>query len=218
MKSYAVIGLGRFGSSIAKSLYEYGQDVIAIDIHEELVNSIADHVTRAVTADAKNKDQLRYLGIDECDCVIVALGSNFASSVLVTMNVKSMGAKYVICKAHDDTHREILEKLGADKIIMPERDVARKTAHSLTSPSFLEFLELSDEYGIIEIEAPKQWTGKKISELNIRKKYNVNIIAIKTEKKTVVSFPADYEIKSDCKLVLLGGYEELNSIKRLKRG
>lgn len=216
MKSFAVIGLGRFGSSIARSLYNSGADVIAIDIHEELVNSLADDVTRAVTADAKNKDVLRKLGVDECDCVIVALGTNFSASVLVTMNVVSLGVKNVICKAHDDTHREILEKLGANKVIQPERDVAEKTARSLTSPNFLEFIELSDEYSIIEIAPPKSWVGKEIRELNVRNRYNVNIIAIKKGEKINVSVPADYCINSDIRLVLLGEFDAINQIKRIK--
>lgn len=216
MKSYVVIGLGRFGSKAATALYEYGEDVIAIDIHEELVNSVADHVTRAVTADAKNKEALIQLGVADCDCAIVALGTNFASSVLITMNLISLGVKKVICKAHDDTHKEILEKLGASKVIFPERDAAEKIARSLTSPNFLEFIELSDEYGIIEISPPKSWVGKKLHELNIRNRHNVNIIAIVNGEKIRASVNADYVIDKDEKLVILGEYGALNQIKRIK--
>lgn len=216
MKSYAVIGLGRFGSSIAKSLYNSGADVIAIDIHENLVNRIADDVTRAVTADARNKEDLRRLSVDECDCVIVALGTNFASSVLITMNVVSLGVKNVICKAHDDTHREILEKLGANKVIIPERDAAEKTARALTSPNFFEFIELSDEFSIIEIAPPKSWIDKKIHELNIRNKYKVNLVAVKKNDKINVSISADYIITGDTKLFLLGEYDAINQIKSIK--
>ncbi|MCQ2480288.1 MAG: TrkA family potassium uptake protein [Clostridia bacterium] len=217
MKSYAVIGLGRFGSSIARSLYEYGEEVIAVDIHEELVNAISDHVTRAVTADCTNKDELRFLGIQDCDCVIIALGTNFSASILVTMNVISLNAKYVICKAHDNTHREILTKLGADKVIIPEREAAEKTARMLTSPDFLEYLDLSDEYGIIEIDPPKMWIGKEIIDLGIRRKHNVNVIAIKVDKRTIISIPPRYVIPKECKLVLLGDYDDLNDVKKLKR-
>ena len=216
MKSYAVIGLGRFGAKIATSLYEYGMDVIAIDINEEYVNAIADSVTRAVTADAKNKNELKRLGIAECDCVIVALGSDLASLVLVTMNVKSLGVDYIICKAHDDMHREILEKLGANKVIIPERDVAEKTARSLASPNFLEYVELSNEYGIIEVLPPKPWIGKTIRELNVRARYHINIIAAKKKDKVIVSMPADFEIAADTKLVLLGDYDALDQIRRIK--
>lgn len=216
MKSFAVIGLGRFGYKIATTLYEYGADVIAIDRHEETINEIADHVTRAVIADAESKNDLKQLGIADCDCVIVSLGSNFSASVLITMNVKSMGVKQVICKAHDDTHREILEKLGADKVIIPERAVAEKTARMLMSKNFFDFIEFSDQFGILEIYPPKSWIGKKVRELNIRNKYNVNIIAIKTEQKTRVNISADDEIKKDMQIVMLGEYDALNQIERIK--
>lgn len=216
MKSFAVIGLGRFGYKVATSLYEYGADVIAIDRHEEIVNEIADHVTRAVIADAESKNDLKQLGIADCDCVIVSLGSNFSASVLITMNVKSMGVKQVICKAHDDTHREILEKLGADKVIIPERDVAEKTARQLTSNNFLDFVELSDKFGILEIYPPKSWVGKKVRELGVRNKYNVNIIAIKTSNKTCVTVSADDEIQKDMQIILFGEEASLDQIKRIK--
>lgn len=216
MKSYAVIGLGRFGTQIATSLYSYGAEVLAIDCNEELVNNIADDVTRAVTADAKNKNDLKRLGVADCDCAIVALGTNLAASVLITMNVKSLGVKTVICKAHDDTHREILEKLGADRVVIPEREVAEKTARSLTSPNFMEFIELSKEYSIIEIAAPKPWIGKTIRELKLRDRFHINIIAVSKDEKMSVSMPADYEIDRDTKLVLLGDYASLNQIKRIQ--
>lgn len=216
MKSFAVIGLGRFGAKLATSLYEMGGEVLAIDHNEDIINDIADKVTRAAYADSTSKSELISLGVGDCDCVFVALGSNFSGSVLTTMLVKSLGVKNVICKAHDDVHKEILEKLGADKVIIPEREYAEKTARLLISPNFLEFVELSEEIGIIEIAPPKSWTGKKISELNIRKKYNVNIIAIKDNGKTIVSVSPDYEIKKDNKIAILGEYESLDQVKKIK--
>ena len=216
MKSFAVIGLGRFGTKIATSLCENGAEVLAIDTDENLVNSIADNVTRAVSADAKNKNELKRLGVAECDAVIIGLGSDLASSVLVTMNVKSLGVPKIICKAHDDTHREILEKLGADEVIIPERESAEKTARSLISPDFLEFIELSDQYGVIELAPPKPWIGKTLRELNVRNKYGVNIIAIKKNDKITVNFPADYEIGEESKLVILGEYGAFEQIRRIK--
>lgn len=216
MKSYAVIGLGRFGSKVAQSLYEYGEDVIAIDSDAEPVDRIADHVTRAVCADAKDKTVLQKLGVAECDCAIIALGSNLAASVLITMNVKSLGVGNIICKAHDDTHREILEKLGADKVIIPERDAAEKTARLLSSPNFLEFIELSNEHGIIEFDPPRDWIGKTVRELNIRGKYETNIIAVKTKDDVSVSIPAELKVTSDMTLVLLGSHDALEKIKKVK--
>lgn len=216
MKSFAVIGLGRFGSKLATSLYEMGGEVLAIDHNEDIINEIADKVTRAAYADSTSKSELVSLGVGDCDCVVIALGSNFSGSVLSTMLVKSLGVKNVICKAHDDVHKEILEKLGADKVIIPEREFAEKTARMLISPNFLEFIELSDEFGIIEITPPKGWVGKKISELNIRKKYNVNIVAIKDNGKTIVSVSPDYEIQKENKIAILGEYKSLEQIERIK--
>ena len=216
MKSYAVIGLGRFGMQIASKLYEYGEDVLAVDISEELVDRIADGVTRAVAADAKNRDVLEELGVQSCDCAIVALGSSLADSVLITMNLKSLGVPKIICKAHDDTHSEILYKLGADEVVIPERVVADKLSRNLSSPNLLEYIELSDDYGIVEIAPPRSWIGKTIRELGIRAKYGVNIIAVKQGENIRVSPTAEYTIKGDTVLVLLGDYESLGKIESLK--
>lgn len=216
MKSYVVIGLGRFGTQIATRLYEYGKDVLVIDVEETLVDQISDHVTRAVVADAKNKDVLRGLGVSDCDCAIVALGSDLAGSILVTMNMKALGVPHVICKARDDTHREILEKLGADQVIIPERVVADKLARTMASPNILEFIELSNDYGIIEYKSPKTWENKLIKELNIRAKYGVNIIAVKKNNKVKISPSAEYTIPEESVLVLLGDYKALEQIKRIK--
>lgn len=217
MKSYVVIGLGRFGVQIATRLYEYGEDVLAVDIMEDTVNSIADNVTRAVCVDAKNRDVLRGLGVQNCDCAIVAMGANLADSVLITMNLKALGVPRIICKASDDTHREILEKLGADEVIIPERVVADKTARTLAAPNILEFLELSEDYGIVELKAPANWIGRSIKELNVRAKYGVNIIAVRQNDKVKVSPNADFKISEESTLVLLGDYESLNQIKKVKR-
>ena len=213
MKSYAVIGLGRFGSFVATGLYNYGEDVLAIDSSEEHINGIADRVTRAVVADARNKEVLKSLGVAECDVAVVGIASDLAASVLITMNLKSLGVPTVICKAHDDTHREILEKLGADRVIIPERDVSEKTAASLAKPNILEFVELSEDYGIVECNAPAAWMGKKILDLNIRAKYGVNILAIKQGETVTVSPRATDVIPEGATLVLLGEYSALEKIK-----
>ena len=217
MKSYAIIGLGRFGSHIAEKLYEQGSEVLAIDINDSLVEAISDRVTRAVVADAKNREVLRSLGIQNCDCVIVAIASDLASSVLITMNLKSLGILNIICKAHDDTHREILEKLGASNVIIPERAVAEKLAKSLTSPDVLEYINLSEHHGIVEMKAPLRWCKKTIRELNVRAKYNVNIIAVKQKSGIQVSPGADHVIEENDILVLLGRYDALDKLEKQKK-
>lgn len=216
MQSYAIIGLGRFGTKLAKTLYAYDQDVLAMDVNEEYVNAVASTVTRAVTADAKDADILRTLGVQDCDCAVVAVGADLAASVLITMNLKKLGVPKIICKAFDNTHCDILKKLGADQVIIPEFVVAEKVAASLASPNILESIELSDKYGIIECNPPKAWIGKSIKDLGIRVKYGISVIAIKDGNKTNVSPSADSIVTDSCILVLLGEYTDLSRIEKIK--
>ena len=155
MKSYVVIGLGLFGSSVARQLCALGAEVLAIDIHADLVQQISSDVTSAVVADARDAQVLRALGAQECDCAVVAIGDDLSSSVLATMNLKELGVKQVVCKAHDEIHRKVLEKLGADKVVIPEKEVADRLARSLTSHNVLDFIELSSDYGIVRSPLPK---------------------------------------------------------------
>ncbi len=216
MKSYAVIGLGRFGMQIATRLYELGEEVLVIDRQITLINKIADRVTRAVAGDAKDRDLLKSLGVEDCDCAIVALGSDLAASVLITMNLLSLKIPHIICKAHDDTHREILEKLGADQVIIPERLIADRIAGSLASPNILEYIELSDEFGIVEVKAPRSWVGKSLKDLKIREAYGVAVIGTKQDDNISVSPAGSYTVSETATLVLLGDYASLNAIRSLK--
>ena len=214
MSFYTVIGLGRFGSRIAAELSGHNADVLAIDVQEALVEQIADQVTQAVTADAKNKDVLRSLGVQDSDCAVVAIGSNLADSVLITMNLKALGVKKVICKAHDDLHREILEKLGADQVIIPERVVADKLALNLTAPDVMEYITLSSDYGVLEWKAPADWQGKSLRELRVRTDYGVTIIAIRHDAEINVSPSPDYVIRQEDIVVVLGAMSALERLKK----
>ena len=215
MKSYMIIGLGRFGSEIARRLYQLGCEVLVIDHRQELVQQISNDVTQAVVGDARDKEVLRALGAGDFDCAIVAIGGSLADSVLATMNLKELGVSHVVCKAHDETHRQVLIKLGADKVVIPEQEQAARLARSLASPNVLDYVELAQEYGIIEVPAPASWYGKSLKELNVRAKLGVNIIAVKTNRKINVSPAADYIICPEDIMVVLGGMDALSAVQKL---
>lgn len=215
MNSFVVIGLGLFGSGVARQLCALGAEVLAIDVHPELVQQISSDVTNAVVADARDADVLRALGAHECECAVVAIGDDLAGSVLATMNLKELGIKHIVCKAHDEVHRKVLEKLGADKVVIPEKEVADKLARSLTSHNVLDFIELSSDYGIVEIPAPKTWVGKNLKELDVRAKLGVNIIAIQRNGKVSVSPRAEFLIEKNDILVVLGDYDSLTLMQEI---
>ena len=214
MKSYLVIGLGRFGTELALKLYDCGEEVMVIDTDETLVDKIADRVTRAVAADARDPDVLEKLGAENFDRAIVAVGSDLAASALITMNLKALNVPFIICKARDDTYREILEKLGADRVIIPEREVADKLALGLTHAGVMEYIELSDEYGIVEMAPPEDWTGKSIRVLELRSRFGANVIALR--RGDAISIPPDIDvpITSEDVLVMLGNYDMFEKLKK----
>jgi trk system potassium uptake protein TrkA len=215
MRSYIVIGLGKFGAQAARSLCQLGCEVLAMDTNTHLVQHVANDVTQAVVADAKDKEVLKALGAKDFECAIVAIGDNLANSVLATMNLKELGVPYIVCKASDETHRQVLMKLGADRVVIPEQEHADRLAKNLSSPNVLDYIELSEEYGIIEIPAPKAWVGKSLKELNVRAKLGVNIIAVESGKTTNVSPSANYRILAGDIMVVLGDNKALEAVQKL---
>ena len=215
MKSYIVLGLGRFGTEVARRLCELGCEVLAVDSKSELVQQLGNEVTQAVVADVRDKGVLRALGAGNFDCGIVAIGNSLADSVLATMNLKELGVSKIVCKAHDETHRQVLLKLGADEVKIPEQENAARLARSLSSPNVLEYIELSEEFGIIEVPAPKRWQEKSLRELNVRAKLGVNIIAVERGNKIDVSPAADYKIMEGDILVVLGDTDALSTVQKL---
>ncbi len=214
MKSYVVIGLGRFGTELATRLYACGEEVMAIDTDEALVDKIADRVTRAVAADARNLDVLKKLGVENFDRAVIAVGSDLAASALITMNLKTLHVPFIMCKAHDDTYKDILEKLGADRVIIPEREVADKLALGLTRAGVMEYIELSNEIGIVEMEPIPEWIGKTIRELELRSRYGLNVIAVR--KDDIIRIPPDIDtpVESDVTMVMLGKYFMFENLKK----
>ena len=215
MKSYIVIGLGRFGGSIARQLCALGAEVLAMDGRSDLVQQVANDVTHAVVGDAQDKEVLRSLGARNFDCAIIAIGADLGASVLIAMNLKELGVPHIVCKAHDETHRRVLEKLGVDRVVIPEQEHAQRLARSLVSNNVLDYIELSEEYGILEVPAPASWVGKYIKELNVRAKMGVNIIAVENNKKTNVAPGANYMIQEGDVLAVLGDNHALAAVQKL---
>ena len=215
MKSYLVIGLGLFGAEVARKLCEQGCEVLAMDVRNDLVQQVANDVTHAVVGDGQDKEVLRALDAGSFDCAIIAIGDDLAASVLTIMNLKELNVPYVVCKAHHETHRRVLEKLGADRVVIPECEYAARLARSLVSHNVLEYIELSPDYGILEVPAPKGWIGKTILELNVRAKLGINIIAVQSGNTTNVSPSANYRILEGDVMVVLGDNVALKAVQNL---
>jgi trk system potassium uptake protein TrkA len=219
-KQYAVIGLGRFGFNVAKTLVKYGAEVIAIDRTEERVKKAADVVSHAVQLDAMDEKALREVGVQNVDTAIVSIGENIESSILVVMILKNMGIKNIIAKAVTTLHGKVLENLHVQRIVFPERDMAVRVAQSLAKPTILDQLMLSEEYSIVELETPKNLLGKTLKDVQLRTKYGVNLIAIKRriltkgevkETWNVNPHPNDTMEEGDI-LVLIGTNENLEKL------
>ncbi|MEH6947838.1 TrkA family potassium uptake protein [Bacillus sp. JJ634] len=209
VKQYAVIGLGRFGTSIARRLYEAGQEVLGIDANEEKVEDAELFVTHAVVADTTETKALRAIGISNFDCVIVAIGNDMQSSILTVSLLKELGVKKVIAKALGKRHGQVLEKVGADWIIYPERDMGERVANQLLSPNMLNYIELSKEHSIEEIMIPSKMAGKSLRDLDIRAQYNVSVIAIVREGDIIISPSPDRIIHKEDLLVMIGKREDI---------
>ncbi len=217
MKTFLVIGLGRFGSAVAAELCVLGNEVLAMDTREELVQSMASQVTHAVTADARDQEVLRSLAVRNVDCAVVAVGNDIGSSALITLNLKELGVEKVICKAQNHTHRKVLEKIGADRVVFPEHEMGTKLAHALSSSNVLNFIELSEEASIVEVPVPKNWVNKTIRELDVRNHFGVNIIALRRgpKQKFVIAPGADAVLEETDVVVVLGLDKNINKVQKL---
>ena len=215
-KQIAVIGLGRFGGTVCDELSNLGVEVLAIDTNEQKVNEYAPLVTYAVIADGTDEAALESLGIRNFDCVIVAIGDDLQASILTTLLLKEQGVKQVWVKAKNNYHDRVLQKIGADRIIHPERDMGEKIAQYILSDNIIDFIELSDDYSIVEVEATKKAVGHTLANLDFRVKYGCNIIAIKRKNKMIVSPTADEMIKEDDLLVVIGANKEIERLRQEK--
>ena len=214
-RQYAIIGLGRFGASIAKELSAMGSDVLAIDADQDLVEEISKYVTHAVQTDATDEKALKALGIRNFDVAVVAIGNNIQASILITMLCKEMDIDYVLVKAQNDLHAKVLYKIGADIVVFPERDMGVRVAHNLTAPNILDYIELSPDYSLVEISAIGEWKGKSLIELDFRKKYGVNIMAIKHPDGSINISPLGRDIiGTDDIIVVIGSTANINRLEK----
>lgn len=213
-REYAVIGLGRFGGSICKELSKEGMEVLAIDIDENKVNEFKNIAAHAVIADTTDEAALKELGIKNIDHVIIAIGDNIQASILTTVILTDLGVKKITVKAQNDYHEKILNKLGANHVVHPERDMGRRIAHSLISNNILDYLELSDEHSIVEVKAGKKMIDKTLIDLNIRAKYGCNVVAIKRGKDINVSPSADYALKENDILIVIGADKDISKFEK----
>ena len=220
-RSFAVIGLGRFGSAMARTLVQLGQDVIGIDSNEDHVRRLADLVSEAAQLDATDLRALKEVGVQDVDVAVISIGENIEASLLVVMQVMELGVKEIIAKAVTELHGRILQKLGVKRVIYPERDMAMRVAHSLVVPNSLDYIELSRDFSIVEIPAPAEFIGKSLKQLELRPRYGLTLIAVKRRpdnsdgEVTNVAPSADEVIGAGDVLSLLGANERLAQLSRL---
>jgi len=204
MKSILLLGLGRFGKHIALKLNELGHEVMAIDKKEDRVNAVLEYVTNAQIGDTTRKEFLQPLGISNFDVCIVAIGNDFQGSLETTSLLKELGAKMVVSRAARDVQAKFLKKVGADEIVYPEKQLASWMAIRYSADHIMDYIELDQDYAIFEIEVPESWIGKSIGEIDIRKKYNINIIAVKQNGKTNVAVTPDTLLTENRNLLVIG--------------
>ncbi|MEL7567294.1 MAG: TrkA family potassium uptake protein [Dehalobacterium sp.] len=213
-KQFVVIGLGRFGKSVARTLSSLGKDVLGIDLSESEVQAVVNDITHAVQADAREEETLKALGVRNFDVGIVAIGEDLESNILVTVMLKELGIKYVVTKAQSTLHGTVLEKLGADKVIYPEKDMGVRLAHNLVTSNVMDFIELSPNYGVVEIVAPAKFTNKSLGELNLRAKYGINVMTIKRETDIIIAPGADAIIEENDVLIIVSKTEVLEKLPK----
>ena len=209
MKSILLVGVGRYGRHVAEKLNELGHEIMAIDRKEERIQAVMPYVTTALIGDTTNPDFLESIGVDNFDVCIVGVGNDFQSSLETTSLLKELGAKFVVSRASRDVHAKFLLKNGADEVVYPEKQLAGWTAIRYSADHILDYIELDDEHSIIEVTVPENWLGKTVGEINIRRKYNINILALKENGKLNASITADTLFTNEQTLLVLGGYRDL---------
>lgn len=212
-KQYAVFGLGRFGESMALTLEELGCDVIAVDHNEERVQEISDKVSFAMRGDLTEPEVIKSLGARNLDGAVIAIAENLEASIMATIISKEIGIPYIIAKADSDIHEKILLKIGADKIVHPERDTGRRVAKNIMAPSFTDLIELSPDYSLATIELPEEWIGKTLVDLSLRKKHHLNVVGTMRGEEMNAEVDPHEVLQAGVKLVVVGANKSLEKFK-----
>ncbi|GBF12439.1 TrkA family potassium uptake protein [Tepidibacillus infernus] len=215
---FAVIGLGRFGSSLAGTLYEMGYEVLGIDSKEEKVQEMVNRATHVLQVDSTDEVALKTIGIRNFDVVIVAIGEDIQSSILTTLILKDLGVPRIVVKAQNELHGKVLEKIGADKIIYPERDMGIRVVHQLITPNILDYIELAPNYNIVEIAIGPDIVGKTLLELDIRAKFGLNVMAIKSNEQLKIAPQANDQFQEGDILVLVGHIDDIKRFEEYSNG
>ena len=211
-KQYIVIGCGRFGSSVAKKMCQLGNEVMVIDKDEDSIENIAEQVTHTAIEDVTEERDLKSIGLGNFDVVIVAISSDIRASIMATIMAKEMGVPKIVCKAKDELQAKVLYKIGADKVVFPERDMGIRLAYNLASENILDQINLDPEYSIMEIVTPTNWVGKTIIELNLRAKYDITVLAVKTTSGLKVMPSPNYKMQEKNILIIIGNTDKISDI------
>jgi len=212
-KDFVVFGLGKFGRSVAQTLASNGCDVLAIDKSEERIQDVSEFVTHAVQADVTDADALHTLGIRNFEVAVVAISNDMQSSIMATILAKEMGVGYVVAKAQNDIHKRVLEKVGADRVIFPEREIGVRLANNLTSDSFVDFIELSDDFSIVELVVKERWKGKTLREIDMRKAYGLNVVGMRQGKTMTITPGPDKLLELGEILIVIGSNKNLMKLR-----
>ncbi len=214
-KSFLVVGAGRFGKSVARTLYGEGHDVMVVDKDEDLIQQISTEVTESVSADITSESCVKALGVRDFDAVVLAIGFDVQASIMAAILLIEKEAKYILAKAQTDLHGKVLEKIGVNRVIYPERDMGQKIARSLIAPTIIDMIELSDDYSVVEVKAPPEMVGKTLLELNLRARYGISVIALRRNNggHTNISPVADDIVETGDIIVAIGENKYLQKLE-----
>ncbi|WP_027702679.1 potassium channel family protein [Metaclostridioides mangenotii] len=212
MKQYIVIGCGRFGSSVATTISLLGNEVMAIDKNKDIIQNLSDKVTHSVIVDVTDEQALRSLGLGNFDVAVISIGSDIRASIMATLIAKEMGVPQIICKAKDELQAKVFYKIGADRVVFPERDMGVRVAHNLVSDNILDHIELDPEYSIVEIVTPSKWIGKTLVDLELRVRYEITVLAIKTGDEINVTPSPEEKLELGSILVVIGQNSKISEI------